>query len=111
MTVSTHNFQGLSGNWYPFEMRHLPTAANDDCGVYLFGRLRSDALYDVLYIGRANQLSSRVTPHHEKVRPAIDLGMTTLGQLVCANDSHADFIERDLIANFNPPLNDRLRTA
>ena len=106
-----HDFQGLSGHWYRFEMKHLPTAANDDCGVYIFGRVCPDGMYDVLYIGRSSKLSDRLTIRHSKFQPAIRLGMTTLGQLSCAEDSEADLIERDLIRRFNPPLNTNLRIA
>lgn len=103
-------FQGLSGRLYDFAMRDLPTAANDCCGVYIFGRRYPDGSFKVLYIGRAVRMAMRVTDNHEKVGPAINMGMTTLGQLSCANDAVADVVERDLIANYNPPLNINLRT-
>ena len=106
-----HHFQGFSGSWYNFSMSDLPTKANAGCGVYIFGRRRTDGLYDVLYIGRASRISDRVTQTHEKLGPALTLGMTTLGQATCANDTDADIIERDLIARFNPPLNRHHRTG
>lgn len=109
MTAFSHNFQGISGSWYRAEMRDLPTAANDRCGVYVFGRRRPDNLFDILYIGRASRMCDRLTQSHEKLAPALGMGMTTLGQIECANDSVADLVERDLIASFQPVLNQRLR--
>ena len=111
MTRIPYRFQGYSGAWYNFAMSDLPTAAQTCCGVYLFGRRRPNGSYDVLYIGRAQNLANRLTNSHEKLATAIRKGMTTLGQAMCANDTEASQIERDLIARFNPPLNIALRTG
>lgn len=111
MTHNAHKFQGLSGRWYQFEMCDLPAATKPACGVYLFGRSRSDGLYDVLYIGRASVLKNRVKDNHEKFGPARSMGMTTLGQLACGSEQLADLIERDSISMFAPPLNDNLKST
>ena len=76
----------------------------------MFAKARGDGHYDILYIGKASEISDRVTQHHEKFRPANSMGMTTLGELCCDNDTVASVIERDLISCHNPPLNSTFRT-
>lgn len=63
-----------------------------------------EAQYSLLYIGLTNDFYARLAAHH-KIQAAITLGMTHIGILRKSSGRKRKKIERDLLQNLNPPLN------
>jgi hypothetical protein len=105
-------FYGASGNQYIFQDYPIGTEFKDIGGVYIFTRremdTRGEVTHSLLYIGRTNSLSSRLTRLHDKWEAVF----RNRGNCVCVyselNDWDRNRIENDLIHKYQPPLNKRL---
>lgn len=102
-------FDGIDTS-YCFEVYGISEIPAGTNAVYMFCRFQSST-YFLLYIGRAENLVTRLT-EHERISEAILQGASHL--LVCMPDytTQINFIEaeRRLIAYYNPPLNIQHRT-
>src|SRR5262249_14159711 len=91
-----------------FELKRLPAAP----GVYLF----RDEADDVLYVGKAKSLRSRVRQYFQAGRSDNRLGMDTLvarvariETIVTGTEVEALHLEQNLVKRHRPPFNVRLR--
>lgn len=79
-------------------------AAFEYSGVYAF--IRTHILWpDPLYVGIADDLSTRARPWHEKWNRALELGMTDLVAFWQPDEQQRRDMERELIETYQPPLN------
>ena len=73
-------------------------------GVYIYARVNEDS-WEPLYIGQTISLKNRLTGH-EMLEEAQRLGAIYVHIRVVHLPVERDFIERQLIRVFQPPLND-----
>ena len=95
---------GASRRQYQFEIlpRHDPQPAVPGC--YIFARKESDNRYTLIYIGFTGDLSERFTNHH--MWPCIvNHRATNLCVYFTESRGAADFIEKDLLANYETECN------
>ena len=96
---------------YTFTLYPLETQFNRIAGVYTFFIIpdtrhpASDIQqYSFLYLGITNNFQSRLRQHH-KIKQAIELGMNHIGILKINSGRKRKNLERKLLKNYNPPLN------
>lgn len=65
---------------------------------------RPNTFYHLLYLGITNDFYARLQAHH-KIQQAITLGMTHIGILRKSSGRTRKSIEKNLLQNLNPPLN------
>lgn len=114
-------YQNLETNsaTYTFKLYPLNTTFNRIAGIYTFliipNSLHTDwdllsdeyldsNFYTLLYIGITNNFSKRLKAHH-KIDEARALGMTHIGILKKSSTRKRKVIEKDILKNLNPPLN------
>lgn len=90
-----------------YSIHSMPTAAN---AVYMFCKLQNN-IYVPLYIGKADNLYSRLVGH-ERIDEAVRLGATHLLVHSPGFGARVSYLEaeRRLIAQYNPILNVQHRT-
>ena len=97
----------VSLNTYKFEVFDINTKFNPVSGIYIFCILNRNGNWHPLYIGEANDLSSRFQRHH-KLPQAILMGATHFHILrFDGGEMSRKRIESDLIKNYYPPLNEK----
>ena len=94
-----HNWQGLSGRWYPHSVLSLAQArtwSNTAHYNYIFVRTRYAGLFDPLYIGETDCMGRRLM-QHEHLADAITGGLTHVHVHVLAGTRfERERIETDL---------------
>lgn len=90
---------------YKFRLYPINTVFKRIAGIYIF-IIIPDSInhYSLLYIGITNDFYARLTTHH-KIDPAKALGMTHIGIIRKSSGRKRKTIEKDLLKNLNPPLN------
>lgn len=96
--------RGKSGNKYDFDVYRWGTEFKPLGGVYAVLKERSDGRFDVIYIGQTGDLSERFDDHH-KAGCFSRHNKTHIGVHLCSSEQRRLVIERDLIANYQPPCN------
>ena len=102
--MSTYNWGGCQ-----FSVYDLDADWNDVGGIYIFAKRRLTNLVDpwlALYVGQAKSFADRI-PAHEVWPGARDAAVTHVHALVEDSVSIRTSIERGLIQEYQPPLNDR----
>ena len=107
---SYHHWRGESGQWYTFGIFGLHENFDFDGIVYLFGRARTDGLYDPLYCGQSSQGDVRLS-RHEKMAPARRLGATQVHVHFVENRAERFRIETDIRRAHKPQLNEQSMPA
>lgn len=80
---------------------------NEVAGVYVF--LKENAKnWSILYIGQASSLKERLS-NHERIPDAKRLGLTHIAATVVRLQSNRDRLEKDLIQQYQPPMNTQLK--
>lgn len=74
-------------------------------GVYIFTGKNAQGLWFPLYIGQAESLAERL-PTHERWQKAAQLGATHVHAMVVPLAANRDTIEKELIAAYQPTLNE-----
>ena len=104
-----HSWRGQSGRRYRFKCvltkQGLPPAGNG--GIYMFVRRRLGFFLEVLYVGKAHDLRSRLMGHEKWGRAFWYYGATeryVLGPIRDEVDRRR--IEEDLIKGLKPRMND-----
>ena len=101
--ASTCNCTDLLGNRYEYSVCRFDLPWPDFGGVYIFVRWNR-ALWEVLYVGKADSFRNRLCASHECWSKAEALGAThVLARAV--SDPARTTQERRLIEAYNPPLN------
>ena len=92
---------------YPGETEEF----NNVAGVYMFTKesvnQHGNGTHHILYIGRTQSFKTRLRGVHHKRGDARGRGMTHLCVLRVFQASERETIESELIASYNPPLNER----
>lgn len=81
---------------------------NNVSGIYIFAGLNHQNHWEPLYIGQADSFQDRI-PSHEKWDKAQSLGATHVHAMVVPQAAIRDRIEYQLIQQFQPVLNQRLK--
>lgn len=113
MSSSTIIFKGRSGTEYTYWFLNSfePSAIKDDGGNYVFLKRLSNGNYVPLYFGETNSLRDRL-PGHEVWPNAVRHGATDIAcHTEPAGASARRAEEADLIAYWNPQLNQQHRTT
>jgi len=104
-----HSWKGQSGKRYRFRCvltkKGLPPAGVG--GIYIFVRRRWVFLLEVLYVGKAHELRSRLLGHEKWGRAYWYYGATeryVLGPIV--EEADRRHVESDLIKGLKPRMND-----
>lgn len=94
---------------YQFSIYPITTQFSRIAAIYTFIILPTHSQqYTLLYIGITNNLNSRFKTHH-KINTAKQLGMTHIGILKKSSGRTRKTIEKNLLKNLNPPLNQTWR--
>lgn len=95
---------GKSGKKYTFDIYTLDTKFNSVGGVYVFIHLH-DSLYDLIYCGQTQDLSTRFDNHHKQ--DCIDShNATHICVMRVDSEVKRTEIETDILANNYFPCND-----
>lgn len=107
---SIKGFDGIDTD-YTFGVYSIHVEPSATNAVYMFCKIQSGQ-YVPLYIGKAENLISRLTSH-ERAAEAIRLGATHLLVHVPGFGARVHYLEaeRRLIAHYNPVLNVQYRTS
>lgn len=91
---------------YTFRLYPINTVFKRIAGIYTFLIMPETDIqqYSLLYLGITNDFYTRLATHH-KIDAAITLGMTHIGILRKASGRKRKSIEKNLLQNLNPPLN------
>jgi hypothetical protein len=77
---------------------------NQAAGVYIFAYPTDQTSWRALYVGQADDFSSRL-PSHERWNEAVRLGATHIHALVVPLAANRDRLEKMLIQNLQPRMN------
>lgn len=101
----------ISQSDFTFTLYPIDTKFNRIAGIYIFvitlpatENQQPSTPYNLLYVGITNNFRGRFNQHH-KIARAISLGMTHIGILKISSGRKRKKIERNLLKNYNPPLN------
>jgi len=89
---------------YEFEVARQWANWADIGGVYVFAGVNAQNQWVALYIGQADSFRNRI-PQHEQWNPAAQLGATHVHALVVSQGATRDWIERQMVQTYQPPLN------
>ncbi len=92
---------------YAFEVCDKHTTWNDVPSIYIFCGV-INGMWRALYIGQSASFADRPATH-EQWQPAQRLGATHVHARVVRAQTDRDTIERELIRQYQPPLNTQLR--
>lgn len=108
MSVPTSVWTGVSGRQYTYFVYPFgEDFADVRPANYLFARVTPDGAI-ALYFGQTNCLSNRCCPTHHKWDDAVRMGAThIMAHLSDENEFIRCAEESDLIARYQPPLNDQ----
>jgi excinuclease UvrABC nuclease subunit len=95
------------GQW-TFTVHPFNAAWNDVPGIYIFAGLNQQRRWVPLYMGQASSLRGRLCGH-EQAAPAMRSGATHVHAAVFQLQQHRDLVERMLIAQYEPQLNQHYR--
>lgn len=100
------NWRGISGIDYAFKIFDVGTMFKAVPAVYIFCK-KINGHWAAIYIGQTKDLSERFDNHH-KMPEIKRYGATHIHVSVNENGEKArKHQESDLIANYNPPLNEK----
>lgn len=105
------DWPGKSGSTYRYWFLPNLEAANikSEAGNYMFAKKLANGNYLPAYIGQADNLSNRL-PNHERLADAVKAGATyVLTHTTPAGEQARLAEERDLIQQWDPPLNTQHR--
>jgi hypothetical protein len=97
-----------SWSGYVFTIYDPGTQWNNVAGIYIFAGQNQQHQWIPLYIGQCDSFSNRI-PSHEQWGRAQSLGATHIHAMAVPLASDRTRIERELIAAYQPRLNDQLR--
>lgn len=101
-----HYWRGQSGQWYTFTIYEMSGKWNPVPGIYIFARPMQSGLWLALYVGKAINFETRLTPSHSEWIRAVRLGATHVHAMtVQADESVLSIYEKDLIESLAPTLN------
>jgi hypothetical protein len=83
------------------------TLWNEFAGLYIFAYL-SGEYWHALYVGQTTDFSSRL-PSHERWDEAVQKGATHIHALLVPQAANRDKVEKMLIQNLQPPMNQALK--
>lgn len=101
-----HWWRGESGKQYWFSVYHQTAIPDFDGIVYLLTRARYDGLFDLLYCGQSSNGGIRLS-NHEKVKPALQQGMTHIHVHFVEDSAERFRIETDIRRIHKPLLNEQ----
>lgn len=101
---NTINWQSPNGTILSFGVYQHSSGWNDVSGIYMFCRQEQNGSYTPIYIGQAASLKDRL-PQHEQWYPAVQKGASTVHAAVVPLRDDRDLFEKQLIQQFQPPLN------
>lgn len=111
MSDETIDWPGLSGKTYRYWLNDMANGFREVAGNYAFVRQLPNGNFIPLYFGESENLKDRLS-NHEVWPQARRLGATHVMTHTAPDGELARFAEeRDLIAQWNPPLNVQHRTA
>ncbi len=93
-----------NGNTLDFTIYTHEVDWNKVPGLYVFAYMINDTQWHAVYVGQADDFSSRI-PDHEKWSSAVRLGATHVHALAVPLAANRDTWERRLIAELQPNLN------
>lgn len=105
--MTTINHRTPSGVNLAFEAHPHQSSWNHVGGVYAFAHT-SAAGWQVHYVGQTNSFANRI-PNHETWPSARRLGATHVLVTVITSAPMRDQVERELIRQWQPPLNTLLK--
>ena len=91
-----------------FEIYDNNLGWNKAPGVYIFSYQAASGVWLPLYVGQTDDFSARL-PSHEKLDRAIHLGATHIHARVVYQQPWRDQIERYMIQQYQPPLNQQMK--
>jgi hypothetical protein len=103
--MSTTSHQLPDGRTIVFSIFQQNTDWNDVSGIYAFCSVNPNGTYRPFYIGQASSFKNRL-PNHERWASASRLGATFILAVAIPLQTERDSIERQLIRQLQPPLND-----
>jgi excinuclease UvrABC nuclease subunit len=102
------NWQSPNGQNLEFGIYQYLGQWNPVAGVYMFCRQELNGSYTPLYIGQAQSFQDRLS-RHEQWNPAVQKGASVVLAAVVPLQANRDLFERQLIQQYQPPLNQQLR--
>lgn len=105
-------FRTSNGQSYQFSWHNKLSAWSAKPGIYCFGRpsaglLQSPSIY---YVGQTDSFHNRL-PCHERWDEAVRRGATMVAAVIVENALVRDYIEREMIQQLQPVLNQQLRAG
>ncbi|MBP1152542.1 GIY-YIG nuclease family protein [Methylocaldum sp. RMAD-M] len=100
-----------SGETFTFGIYNYKGVWNNVAGIYMFCRKNQPQNSWVpLYIGQTDSFQARLSNHEQWLAAFLKGANAVLAAVITRKDSR-DRIERDLIQQFQPPLNQQLKTS
>ena len=107
--IAEWNIEGKWDNSYTFEVYDLDSVFLDDSGVYIFSKREPNedgtGTHTILYIGSTNSFKLRIHKSHKKWDEALDKGMNAISIYPIEEPHLRRKVERELIEEYQPPLN------
>lgn len=108
MNERTIYWRGASDQNYKYWIVPIYAVLKDAPGNYIYAKQTSPGKWKALYIGQTSSLRLRLASH-EKEQLATRLGATHIHVHLSSHDvGDRESEEADLIANYSPPLNERI---
>ena len=105
--MSTVTWPTSDGATHEFSLCEQAGQWNAVAGIYIFAYLTPDG-WHALYVGQTDNFNSRI-PTHERWAEAVALRATHVHALVVSQAAMRDSLERKLIQDYQPPMNQQLR--
>lgn len=110
--MSTINYTGKSKKEYTFDLYPVGTNFKKLGAVYIVTKREVKegvGNHTLLYVGKADDLSTRFDNHHKQ--DCFDKrGGNYIGVHLLGTEKERDSVEKDLVPALNPPCNDQLKT-
>lgn len=110
--IGTITYKGKSKTDYRFNLYPMGTGFNNIGAIYIVTKREVNegkGTHTLLYVGQTEDMSNRFDDHHKQ--DCFDSrGGNCIGVYQLSTQKERDAVEQDLIAAYNPPCNDQLKT-
>ncbi len=101
-------YQTKSGHQLEFYVHSISSVWPRGAGIYMMCSGSPSTSYNPVYIGQASSFADRLAAH-EKMAPAKARGANFVLLASVSSQQMRDLLERSLIQELNPPLNEYLK--